>query len=54
MPLERTARGHHFDFDSSACVRCGMTRKEFLEKGRPVCMGNPQEKSEQLIEPERA
>jgi len=25
MPLDRTARGHHFDFHSRACVRCGMT-----------------------------
>ena len=31
-----------------------MTHKEFLEKGRPACMGHPQEKSEQSIEPERA
>jgi hypothetical protein len=31
-----------------------MTHKEFLEKGRPACMGQPQEKSEQSIEPERA
>ena len=54
MPLDRTARGHRFDIDSRACVRCGMTHKEFLEKGRPACMGQPQEKSEQSIEPERA
>jgi hypothetical protein len=31
-----------------------VTHKEFLEKGRPACMGQPQEKSEQSIEPERA
>jgi hypothetical protein len=54
MPVERTARGHHFDLASRACVRCGMTHKEFLEKGRPACMGHPKEKSEQTNEPERA
>jgi hypothetical protein len=54
MPVDRTARGHRFDFDSRACVRCGMSHKEFLEKDRPACMGQPQEKSEQSIEPERA
>jgi protein-arginine kinase activator protein McsA len=37
MTLERTASGHHFDMASRACVRCGMTHKEFLEKGRPAC-----------------
>jgi hypothetical protein len=36
MPLERTARGDRFDFESRACVVCGMTHKEFLEKGRPA------------------
>jgi hypothetical protein len=54
MPLDRIARGHRFDFSSRACVRCGMTHKEFLEKSRPACMGQPQEKSEQSAEQERA
>jgi protein-arginine kinase activator protein McsA len=54
MLLDRTARGHRFDFASRACIRCGMTHKEFLEKGRPACMGHPTEKSEQSVEPERA
>jgi protein-arginine kinase activator protein McsA len=44
--LNRTARGHHFDFKSRACVLCGMTHKEFLDKGRPACMGHPPEKAE--------
>jgi len=44
MPFNRTARGHRFDFDSRACVVCGMTHKEFLAKGRPACMGHPPEK----------
>jgi hypothetical protein len=47
MPLERTARGHRFDFKSRACVICGMTHKEFLEKGRPACMGHPKDKADQ-------
>jgi hypothetical protein len=47
MPLERTARGHRFDFKSRACVICGMTHKEFLKKGRPACMGHPKEKDDQ-------
>jgi hypothetical protein len=44
MPLERTARGHHFDFETRACVVCGMSHKEFLDKGRPACMGHPVKK----------
>jgi hypothetical protein len=47
MPLNRTARGHRFDFESRACVVCGMTHKEFLDKGRPACMGHPPEKPDQ-------
>ena len=47
MPLERTARGHRFDFESRACVVCGTTHQDFLNKGRPACMGHPQEKPEQ-------
>ena len=47
MPLNRTARGHRFDFKSRACVVCGMTHKEFLDKGRPACMGHPPEKPDQ-------
>jgi protein-arginine kinase activator protein McsA len=50
MPLNRTARGHRFDFESRACVICGMTHKEFLEKGRPACMGRPPEKSNRKID----
>jgi protein-arginine kinase activator protein McsA len=47
MPLERTARGHRFDFESRGCVVCGMTHRDFLNKGRPACMGIPPEKPEQ-------
>ncbi len=47
MPLERTARGHRFDFESRACVVCGTTHQDFLNKGGPACMGHPQEKPEQ-------
>jgi hypothetical protein len=47
MPLNRTARGHRFDFESRACVVCGMTHKEFLDKGQPACMGHPPEKPDQ-------
>ena len=47
MPLERTARGHRFDFESRACVVCGTTHQDFLNKRRPACMGHPQEKPEQ-------
>ena len=48
MQLERITRGHRFDFDSRACVVCGMTHKEFLDnKGRPACMGRSPEKPKQ-------
>jgi hypothetical protein len=32
MPLERTARGHRFDFESRACVVCGTTHQDFLSR----------------------
>ena len=42
MALDRTARGHRFDFDSRGSVRSEMTHKEFLEKGRPNWPRAPQ------------
>jgi hypothetical protein len=46
MVVERTARGQRFDFNSRACVVCGMNHRDFLNKGRPACMGRPPEKAE--------
>jgi hypothetical protein len=42
--LNRTARGHRFDFETRACVVCGMSHQDFLNKGRPACMDHLPEK----------
>ena len=37
MPLQRTARGHRFDFASRACVVCGMLHRERLVALEALC-----------------
>jgi hypothetical protein len=56
QPLQRTARGHHFDFTSRACTICGMTHQNFLNKGRPACMGPEKPKQSKIKDegPDRA
>lgn len=34
------AGGHAFDFDTRACVNCGMTQEEFQDKKQPACTGH--------------
>jgi len=39
MVFDRTAGGHRFAFGNNVCIRCGMSRREFEDGGRPRCTG---------------
>lgn len=40
----KNEKGHNFDIDTGACIRCGMTIKEYEDHGRPPCPGNKGER----------
>lgn len=35
----RRAGGHRFNFSHGVCLRCGISREEFEDGGRPWCTG---------------
>ncbi|MGA7325773.1 MAG: hypothetical protein WBX25_15120 [Rhodomicrobium sp.] len=43
MSFDRTGGGHAFDFDRDVCVKCGMTRSNYLDNRNPSCTGRPRE-----------
>lgn len=42
MGNTKSEGGHHFDFDTDKCTKCGMTRETYEDNGRPACTGLPQ------------
>jgi hypothetical protein len=48
MAFNRLAGGHRFDFNRMVCLRCGMSRKKFEDRGRPWCTGQSPGKREPL------
>jgi protein-arginine kinase activator protein McsA len=44
--------GHAFDPVTHVCAQCEMTRKQFLDAGKPKCAGRPSEAERFLIDGE--
>jgi hypothetical protein len=47
MRRGKKERGHH-EFSNDVCAKCGMTRKQYDDSGKPRCKGNP-EVPEQVV-----
>jgi hypothetical protein len=46
------ADGHAFDPVTHVCAKCEITRKQFLDAGKPKCSGRPSEAERFLIDGE--
>ncbi len=44
--------GHAFDAITHVCAKCEMTRKQFMDAGRPSCTSRPNEAERFLIDGE--
>jgi hypothetical protein len=51
MALNRNSGGHRF-IDPLFCARCGMTRKDYDDKGKPRCTGKPRQNKKSVMEAE--
>jgi hypothetical protein len=41
MAFDKAAGGHAFDFNTRACVKCGMSDEHYRDNGKPECTGQP-------------
>jgi hypothetical protein len=52
MAFDRQAGGHYFDFNTERCVKCGMSRVHYEDKGQPRCSGKKPEPRAPMAVPE--
>lgn len=43
MPFDNNEGGHAFGFINGVCGKCGMSRKEYQDNGKPPCRGKLKE-----------
>jgi hypothetical protein len=52
MTFDRNAGGHAFGFTDDVCAKCGMTRPQFEDNGKPRCTGRKPDKREPMSIPD--
>lgn len=50
-PARESDGEHHFDFDRDVCVKCGMTRNQYDDTGKPPCTRKmrPDQREQQAV-----